>query len=216
MPLSVTCPQCRTSYNVADHLGGKRVHCQHCRTVFLVPEPPAARWEQIVSDEVAAQSPPPAPASSRPPVLPPIAIPPPSAPRTVDQRPPRPIKTPPPAGNTGATRFIGGLIAVIVMVALNVWRQSDRPSYEPIQIPRPAFQQPIFVPHPDWNRDPFVRPEGFPGKQANPWPDPNVIPGWKPGGNSNVDPFLPDPLPIFDPNAQPAVPRNEAERPDKP
>lgn len=40
MPIQMICPnlQCRKVLSVPDEIRGKQVKCQHCQTVFRVPE----------------------------------------------------------------------------------------------------------------------------------------------------------------------------------
>jgi tetratricopeptide (TPR) repeat protein len=40
MPIRTSCPQCQTEYELADHLGGKRVVCAECQGTFAVPALP--------------------------------------------------------------------------------------------------------------------------------------------------------------------------------
>ncbi|MBV9123849.1 MAG: zinc-ribbon domain-containing protein, partial [Planctomycetes bacterium] len=51
--LIATCPRCRASYQVADHLKGKKIRCRKCQQVF--PVRPAAEleeaWEPVDEDE---------------------------------------------------------------------------------------------------------------------------------------------------------------------
>jgi hypothetical protein len=50
MPIRITCPECRAVYDLADHLGGKRVLCAGCRSEIQVPS----------RDAIQDQPPPPA------------------------------------------------------------------------------------------------------------------------------------------------------------
>lgn len=43
MPISVICPHCHTTYEVADDLQGRRVLCRECEQLFIVEGPSAAR-----------------------------------------------------------------------------------------------------------------------------------------------------------------------------
>lgn len=43
MPIRITCPECRAVYDLADHLGGKRVLCAECRSAIEVPSPDAVQ-----------------------------------------------------------------------------------------------------------------------------------------------------------------------------
>ena len=40
MPVSLSCPRCQTSYNLADSLRGKSVRCKKCEEIFPVLESP--------------------------------------------------------------------------------------------------------------------------------------------------------------------------------
>jgi eukaryotic-like serine/threonine-protein kinase len=42
MPIRTTCPECQAVYELADHLGGKRVLCAECRCTIQVAPPPNA------------------------------------------------------------------------------------------------------------------------------------------------------------------------------
>jgi hypothetical protein len=118
----------------------------------------------------------------------------------------------------------GGVIAAIVIIALNLWRFADRPRYEPIQIPKPpVFHPPIFIPQPDVDPNPFAGPDAPAGRQMQPWVHPGRIPL-----PDIIDPDLPDEIKrqLFGPDAvpdgnvapkdRPGVPRNQAERPKRP
>lgn len=37
MPITTTCPQCRSFFDLADEFAGKQVRCAQCKTVFTVP-----------------------------------------------------------------------------------------------------------------------------------------------------------------------------------
>lgn len=45
MPVQLICPNllCRKFLSVPDDVRGKLVKCQHCQTMFRVPDPPAKR-----------------------------------------------------------------------------------------------------------------------------------------------------------------------------
>jgi tetratricopeptide (TPR) repeat protein len=53
MPIRTSCPQCQTEYDLADHLGGKRVVCAQCQGTFAVPGPPgeAAPAEAVAKSD---------------------------------------------------------------------------------------------------------------------------------------------------------------------
>lgn len=42
MPIAITCPGCRTTYQLRDHLAGKTVRCPACPTVLRIPAAPVA------------------------------------------------------------------------------------------------------------------------------------------------------------------------------
>jgi hypothetical protein len=46
MPIRTTCPECQAVYDLADHLGGKRVLCAECRCAIEVPSPDAVQVQQ--------------------------------------------------------------------------------------------------------------------------------------------------------------------------
>jgi hypothetical protein len=50
MPITVSCPECRAAYDLADHLGGKRVVCASCGQPFAVPAAPAPTGGVPVAD----------------------------------------------------------------------------------------------------------------------------------------------------------------------
>src|SRR4051794_13810520 len=42
MPISIVCPNCRSPYNVPDHLAGRTVSCKRCNELIQVPGGPGA------------------------------------------------------------------------------------------------------------------------------------------------------------------------------
>jgi predicted Zn finger-like uncharacterized protein len=95
MPIATTCPNCKAAFRLAETLAGKKVRCQKCRQVFVVPVP-----------EASPPPPPPAPKPSEtvpapePPVLaPPLAAPPISL--SLDDEPVQASVVQPPAAPTG-------------------------------------------------------------------------------------------------------------------
>jgi predicted Zn finger-like uncharacterized protein len=139
MPISVSCPQCKTSYNVVDELGGKRVHCNECRAVFLVPD---GRWEALAAAEAAAPPPPPPPPrrdESRQPLRP-------WPPVLSHQHPERP--QPPRQRTAGGLAIFVVLttIAVVMFVGSRAWYSKPTTS-------RPGLRRPVeagTAPPPGW------------------------------------------------------------------
>jgi predicted Zn finger-like uncharacterized protein len=56
MSIHATCPDCHTAYDLADHLGGRRVRCAQCGGTFDAPAAPADR-EPLDVVEVADEPP---------------------------------------------------------------------------------------------------------------------------------------------------------------
>jgi predicted Zn finger-like uncharacterized protein len=110
MPVRTSCPDCATSYTLADDQRGKKVRCKNCQAVFTVAAAPPPRKE-----------PPPAPVTERPARAVPKAAA--SAPRRRadpedDERPARRRPAAAPEGKkTNAPLFIGLSVLAVLVVA---------------------------------------------------------------------------------------------------
>ncbi len=58
MPISATCPECQSLFDLPDDLAGQEVRCQKCEQLFTVPEPAAEVAEPTtVEPEQTAEAP---------------------------------------------------------------------------------------------------------------------------------------------------------------
>ena len=73
MPISATCPSCKTTFRVPDELAGKKVKCQKCQTPFIVAKSDSAPApKKPVSAQISAGEPKPKPkkkAAAPPPMI---------------------------------------------------------------------------------------------------------------------------------------------------
>jgi predicted Zn finger-like uncharacterized protein len=80
MPIATTCPNCKALFRLADELVGKKVKCQKCQSVFIVPQSEASMTTPGVLASASQNEiePPPQPALAAPvpPQLPPLPPPP--------------------------------------------------------------------------------------------------------------------------------------------
>jgi hypothetical protein len=59
MPIRVLCPQCETSYNLADTLAGKKIRCKKCEAIVAVPAANAPASAPAAAPAAKAAVPPP-------------------------------------------------------------------------------------------------------------------------------------------------------------
>lgn len=52
MPIRCRCPGCKTPYELAEQLAGKKVRCKKCQTSFAVPAPARAKEEPPLVEEI--------------------------------------------------------------------------------------------------------------------------------------------------------------------
>ena len=98
MPLRISCPICKTTFNIGDELLGKRIRCRHCQQTIQVAGPPKPAQEQIVKI-TAAPPPAPAPAAQTGRQPPPGAVSASRTPKTAAMRPPTKVDKMPPIRN---------------------------------------------------------------------------------------------------------------------
>src|SRR5439155_13963836 len=61
MPIRVLCSECKTEYNLGDHLAGKKIRCKKCQATVPVPAAPSADDAETAEPPAPDQEPAPSP-----------------------------------------------------------------------------------------------------------------------------------------------------------
>src|SRR6266851_3504150 len=92
MPIATSCPNCKALFRLADEMAGKKVKCQKCQSLFVVPKSdPAMTMPGVLAsagNKPDQEQPQPAPAATAPPrsiPLPPMPVNPPDAPAKAEE-----------------------------------------------------------------------------------------------------------------------------------
>jgi predicted Zn finger-like uncharacterized protein len=92
MAIATSCPNCKALFRLADEMAGKKVKCQKCQSLFVVPKSdPAMTMPGVLAsagNKLDQEQPPPAPAATAPPQsipLPPMPVNPPDAPAKAEE-----------------------------------------------------------------------------------------------------------------------------------
>ena len=178
MPLRISCPICKTTFNIGDELLGKRIRCRHCQQTIQVAGPPKPAQEQIVKI-TAAPPPAPAPAAQTGRQPPPGAVSASRTPKTAAMRPPTKVdkipplrnKSPDPARKSNLPLILilggGAALALLLLGCVGVsgyfYLRPPRPA-RPVSVDHlvatapPAATQPVDVKKPD-NNPPVPTPQ---------------------------------------------------------